>query len=113
MLGAAAQPEAHFYLHRSRLSPQCLLLISELLIGEGLESNKWEKGGLEGYRKGWRDRDNSAATISVVFQKYSHIAVPACNRLFWQRGAFVMRCLSRFPAGPGQRCDDTRVFLAD
>lgn len=48
MLRATAQPEAHFNLHRSRLSPQCLLLISELLIGEGLESNKWKRGELEG-----------------------------------------------------------------
>lgn len=45
MIGATAQPEANFNLHRSRLSPQCLLLISELRIGEGLEP--WKSGGLE------------------------------------------------------------------
>lgn len=116
MLGATAQPEANFNLHRSRLSPQCLLLISELLIEEGWEPNNWKRGGLEGYRKDtrrWRDLDTSAAAISVVYQRdgqHTPTAVPACNRLFWQRGACVLRCLSRVPAGPDQRCDDTRVF---
>lgn len=40
MLGAAAQP----------LSPQCLLFISELLIGQSLELNKWKREALEGPR---------------------------------------------------------------
>lgn len=52
MFGATARPEANFNLHRSRLSAQCLLLISELLIGEGLELNKWKRGRLGGIQEG-------------------------------------------------------------